>query len=63
MIGPKLDTTGADSPEVANKRNVFDRHLDRCTDCQPALCWVAQGLWREVCLSALRARNACQDGS
>lgn len=58
MEGRKLDTTGAGHPEVANRRNQFDRHIDECADCQPVMCHVAQGLWRSVCLAALRALGA-----
>lgn len=54
MEGRKLDTQGSGSPEVANRRNLFDRHIDECAACQPALCPRAQALWRDVCLTALR---------
>lgn len=55
MEGRKLDTQGTNNPEVANRRNLFDRHMDECRDCQPSLCTHAQVLWRDVCLTALRS--------
>lgn len=57
MDGRKLDTTGAGRPDVANLRNVFDQHIDRCPDCEHHLCPVAQSLWRSVCLAALRSHG------
>lgn len=54
MDGRKLDTRGTDNPEVAHRRNLFDAHIDQCTECQPNICRVAETLWRDVCLTALR---------
>jgi hypothetical protein len=51
----KLDTsTRNPHPAVSERRAKFDVHLDRCRDCQPELCSVAQAMWRSLCLSALR---------
>lgn len=58
MQGRKLDVSlNASSLDVAELRGKFDAHVDECTDCQPALCFQAQTLWRNVCLGALRVHG------
>lgn len=47
----------ASNKEVASKRRRFDAHISGCADCQPALCFQAQTLWRDVCLTALKAHS------
>lgn len=56
--GRRLDVR-ADSPyrPVAERRRLFNVHVDTCTGCQPQLCSIAQAMWRNVCLSALRASD------
>lgn len=56
--GRRLDVR-PNSPHqgVAVRRQQFDQHLTECADCQPALCSVAQAMWRGVCLAALRTQG------
>lgn len=58
MEGKRLVVSASSpDPDVARKRREFDRHIEGCSDCQPALCFQAQTLWRGVCLTALKARS------
>lgn len=59
MLGRTLDTSvNNPHPAVAERRRKFNEHLDWCTDCQPVLCNVADAMWRNICLSALRNHPA-----
>lgn len=53
----KLDTSLSANNAVALKRLKFDQHINTCATCQPSLCHVAEALWREVCLTALRTQK------
>lgn len=69
MEGRRLDTQGIDNVQVANRRALFNDHINTCKDCQPTMCFRAQTLWRDVCLTALRAdckggiASGCKDGA
>lgn len=63
MDGRRPDvSTESVNPLVRHRRGAFDQHLDECQICQPALCPVADRLWRNVCIAALRAQQP-KDGS
>lgn len=59
MEGRKLDVSmGSPHVTVQDMRERFDNHLDNCPNCQPAMCWEGQVLWRGLCLEALRLHSA-----
>lgn len=59
MASRSIDTS-ADGP-AATERSIFDTHIDQCEGCTVRLCWEAQTLWRNVCMTAIRA-NAPKGG-
>lgn len=56
----KLNVSSGAGGPVAVRRNRFDQHLNDCPQCQTGarLCATAESLWRGVCITALRARQA-----
>ncbi|AMD42785.1 hypothetical protein SEA_XKCD426_44 [Streptomyces phage Xkcd426] len=57
MKDRKLNTRPDAPGDVGRQRREFDNHLSTCVQCQPALCHVAEALWRSVCISALVAHR------
>lgn len=64
MFDRKLDTsTGSPHPEVVEARQAFDTHLGTCTLCQPEICTMAQIMWRQVCMTAVRCNWVARDAA
>lgn len=63
MKDRKLDTSTGAGGAVAVARTKFDDHLNACADCQPHLCHVAERLWRDTCLAALRSEHRQQQAN
>jgi hypothetical protein len=53
----KLNVSSGAGGLTGVKRARFDSHVDRCKDCQPVLCPMAQQLWRAVCVQAMRSQG------
>lgn len=59
----KIDTSTGAGGRVREARVKFNCHLDNCDACPTLmqageLCTTARGLWRMVCLEAVRAAQA-----
>ena len=56
MASRSIDTSITGPASV--QREVFDRHLNTCEPCSHNLCWEAQVLWRNVCVTAVKGSVA-----
>lgn len=63
MNNRKLDVSTGAGGAVTVARVAFDTHLGDCAGCQPNLCFRAEALWRDVCLTALRRDYARQQSN
>lgn len=56
MKNRKIDVSTGAGGRTSVLRTRFDAHLNQCPACADApLCGVAQSMWRDVVLSALKA--------
>lgn len=58
----KLDTSTGAGGATAVARTRFDDHLNHCRACQPHMCSLAQQLWRQVCLAAIKQLDTAEGG-
>ena len=63
MLDRKLNVRADAGGAVGAARVAFDTHVDGCQDCQPHLCHVAETLWRNTCLAALRGEHALKQSN